>query len=101
MGITQLKQRQITALGFLQQGLAQGMATARFKAGSQLHQPIGIKISQGLHGRNQGTPQGEGAGFIEQHGLEPGRGFNRITTAKQQTLPGSPARAHRDGGGGS
>ena len=31
VGITQLKQRQITALGFLQQGLAQGMATARFK----------------------------------------------------------------------
>ena len=64
MGITQLKQRQITALGFLQQGLAQGMATARFKAGSQLHQPIGIKISQGLHRRHQGTPQGEGACFI-------------------------------------
>ncbi len=52
------------------------------------------------HGRDQGPAQGEGAGFVEQHGLELGSHFDRIATAEQQPAAGRQARAHGDHRGG-
>ena len=54
----------------------------------------------GNHGRDQGAAQGEGAGFVEQHGFELGSHFDRIATAEQQPAAGCQARTHGDHRGG-
>ena len=94
--VIQGQQRQLALLGLLQQGMGQGMAALGLEAGGDLDEPIGTGSAR-FQGGHQRTPQGEGAGFIEQQGVQAGGGFDRITAAEQHTGLGGTARAHGDG----
>jgi hypothetical protein len=63
------QQGQLELLNTLKQGVGQGMAGLRFKAGRQLNDNLRTEPRLGcVHPDEGGTSHGEGAGFIEKHG---------------------------------
>jgi len=87
------------------------VASVLLQAGGHLEQPFRaqfrpsfrlayrIQIRRQLHGDHLRPALGEGAGFVEQNGLQAGGYLDRIATAEQQAGASRQARSHGDGGG--
>ena len=87
-------------VGGAQDGGGDGVLGLGFNGGGKAHDCVAVKAVCGVNGGDLGPAFGQGAGFVEGHGLDGGQRLKRVAFAEKDAHLRGAACADHDGCGG-